>query len=291
MDEIIKSLTVFQKFSAESVKAVFDILLVSYVVYRVLSLIRGPRPWRILGGVFVFIALLLLSAATGLRTLHWLMDKATILGPVALVILLLPELRQALEGFGKLGFWPQRALTASPGVEARIVEELVAVSAELAASRTGAIIVIERGAPLDDVVGNGVAIDSTVSSALLGSIFYGANPLHDGAVVVRGERIVAAACRLPLSENQRLDPTYHMRHRAAIGVTEQMDCVAIVVSEEKGAIGFASDGEMQRVTTQELRESLNKELRGIEPTGRRVVRRIRHARAPKSEVEVESRVG
>lgn len=289
MDEILKSLNVFRTFSADSVKAVIDILLVSYVIYRLLALIRGPRAWRILGGVVVFVALLVVSAATGLRTLQWLMDKATLLAPVALVILLLPELRQALESFGKLGFWPQRAPTETVLAEARTVEELVAATAELAASRTGAIMVIERGAKLEDVVSNGVPIDSTVSSTLIGAIFYGANPLHDGAIIIRDERIVAAACRLPLSESSRLPSNYHMRHRAAIGVTELLDCAAIVVSEERGEIGFAIDGEIQRMTPQELREALNRELRGIQPTTRRTIRRLRPTRTDREE-KVESGV-
>lgn len=289
MEELLRPFQVFRTLSAESVKALVDILLVSYVIYRLLALIRGQRAWRILGGVLVFIVVLIASKALDMRALHWLMDKASILGPVALVILLLPELRQALEGFGKLGFWPQRAPVETQ-TEARTVEELVAACAELAASRTGALIVVERGAPLEDVVGNGVTLDSMVSAALLGSIFYGTNPLHDGAVVIRDRRIVAAACRLPLSDNPRIDPLLHMRHRAAMGVTEQMDCVAIVVSEERGTISFVADGHLKGVTTQELREELNRELRKIEPTRRRSSRRLRIVKPNPEEDKIESRI-
>lgn len=289
MDDVFRTLNVFRTFSAESVRAVVDILVVSYVVYRLLALIRGPRAWRILGGVIVFVVLLLASAAIGLHTLHWVMDKATILGPVALVILLLPEMRQALEGFGKLGFWPQRAPTEPVHVmEARTVEEIVAASAEMASTRTGALIVIERGSPLDDIIANGVPIDSTVSAPLLGSIFFGSNPLHDGAAVVRGDRIVAAACRLPLSDNVRLASNLHMRHRAAVGVTEQVDCVTIVISEERGTIGVAIDGQIRQMTAPELREELNRELRGVDRGTGRTIRRLR-SRSPK-EKQVETRV-
>ncbi len=267
----------------------FDILCVSYVIFRLLALIRGPRAWRILGGIVVFVILLLASAAMGIRTLHWLMDKATILGPVALVILLLPELRQALEGFGKLGFWPQQSPMTEHGIEARALEEIVAAATEMASSRTGALLVVERGTTMDETIGNGVPIDAAISGPLLTSIFYGANPLHDGAVIIRGERVMAAACRLPLSENPRLAPFLHMRHRAAIGISENHDCLVIVVSEERGTIGFVSDGSLKPVSPQELREELNRELRGMEQRTRRTIRRLKPNREVKED-ELESRV-
>jgi diadenylate cyclase len=289
LEEALRSFQVFRTFSPDSVRAVFDILCVSYVIYRLLALIRGPRAWRILGGIVVFVILLLASAAMGIRTLHWLMDKATILGPVALVILLLPELRQALEGFGKLGFWPQQSPMTEHGIEAKALEEIVAAATEMATSRTGALLVVERGTPLDETIGNGVPIDAAISAPLLTSIFYGANPLHDGAVIIRGERVLSAACRLPLSENPRLDPYLHMRHRAAIGISENHDCLVIVVSEERGTIGFVSDGNLKPVSPQELREELNRELRGMEQRTKRTIRRLRPSREVKEE-ELESRV-
>jgi diadenylate cyclase len=242
---------------------VVDVLVVAYVLYRLLMLVRGSRAWRIVLGIVTFIFVLALSKYLQLHTLNWLMDKATILGPVALVILFLPELRQAIEGFGKLGLWPSKLGLTESRTEARTVEEIVAAVAELAAQSVGALIVVEKGAPLDEIAANGVLLESRVSAPLLGSIFYEGNPLHDGAVVIRGDRIVAAACRLPLSESSRLDQTVHMRHRAAVGVTEALDCVAIVVSEERGTISISADGRLRRLATHlELRDFLNRELRG-----------------------------
>ena len=246
--------------------AVVDILLVAYLVYRLLMLVRGTRAWRILVGIGIFVVLLGLSDRLGFITLHWVLASATPLGPVALVILLLPELRQAIEGLGKLDRWTQRL--ASPlevRAEARTVEEIVAAAAELAAGRVGALIVLEKAAPLDEIASNGVALSASVSAPLLGAIFYEGNPLHDGAVVIRGDTILAAACRLPLSESTRIDQSVHMRHRAAVGATEATDAICIAISEERGTISVAADGRLRRLSGHlELRDFLNHELRGAE---------------------------
>lgn len=243
---------------------VLDVLLVTYLVYRLLLLVRGTRAWRILGGIVIFLLVLTISDALHLNTLHWLLDKATPLGPVALVILLLPELRQAIEQLGRVGFWPQKLGGVEERADARTIEEIVAATAELAAQRVGALIVVEKGSPMEEIAANGVMLNARISASLLGSIFFGKNPLHDGAVLVRGDNLVAAACRLPLSESARLDQTVHMRHRAAVGVTEGIDCVAVVVSEERGTISVATEGRLLKLSGPgELRDILNAELRNI----------------------------
>ncbi len=281
MDEILQPLVRLFDSPREAVVHIVDILLVAYVVYRLLALIRGSRAWRIVTGIFFFVALLLVSQFLGLYTLSWILEKATLLAPVALVILLLPELRQALEGIGRLGFWPTRIAGFEGSAQSRTIEELVAASSELAAARIGALIVVERGTPLSDIAENGIRVDGAISAPLIASIFYAGNPLHDGAIVLRGNRIAAAACRLPLSENPRLAPNLHMRHRAAIGITEQRDCAAIVVSEERGAISYVLDGALRRVAPHELREALSKDLRSDgggsrrEPSKRWALGRVR----------------
>ena len=232
-------------------------------------LVRGTRAWRIIVGVIFFVIILVASDRLGFNTLHWILDKATYLGPAALVILLLPELRATIEGFGTL---PQRLVPTSTGpysdlVEARTIEELVAACTELASESVGALIVVEKGAHLDEIATNGVLLDASVSAPLLGSIFYEGNPLHDGAVLVRGDTIVAAACQLPLSDPGRTDHEGHMRHRAAVGVSEAFDCLAIVVSEERGTISVAERARLRRLANaHELREYLNKELRSARQT-------------------------
>lgn len=275
MNDIVRRLQELREGSLENLINLIDILLVAFVVYKILSLIRSTRAWRVLGGIVIFVAALFLSDYLQLRTLHWLLDKATLLAPVALVILLLPELRQTLEGFAKLGLWPGR-LGGETQAGASTVEEVVAAVAELASQNIGAIIVIERGTKLDDICANGVQINAQVSAPLLGAIFYEGNPLHDGAVVLREDKVVAAACRLPLSESPRLDHHLHMRHRAGLGISEQSDAVIVIVSEERGTISVAMDGAITKVADhQELRDLLNTEIRGVHQARKRLGRRKR----------------
>jgi diadenylate cyclase len=259
--------------------AAVDILLVAFLIYRILMLVRGTRAWRIVMGLFIYLFVLGLSERLGLKTLHWVLAQALSIWPVALVILLLPELRQAIEGLGKLDRWTSRIGGTPPRAEARTVEEIVASVAELAAGSIGALIVVERSASLDEIIANGVLLNARVSAPLIVSVFYERNPLHDGAIVVRGDRLTAAACRLPLSESSRLDQHVHMRHRAAVGVTEATDCLAIVVSEERATISVASEGRLRRLSSHlDLRDILNRELRSDDgshrakrPKGRKAV--------------------
>lgn len=240
---------------------VVDILLVTYLTYRLLKLVRGTRAWRVVLGIGVFVLALALSDFFGLRTLHWLLDKATVLAPVALVILFLPELRQAIDGFARVGLWSGRFIGGEISVEETIIEQIVTASGEMAEDHTGALIVIERNNHLDDIAGNGVPVHADVTAPLLGAIFYEGNPLHDGAVIVREREVLAAACRLPMSESSHIGDKYHMRHRAGIGVSEQSDAVVVIISEERGTIQLAIDGELIPISDQEeLATRLRQEL-------------------------------
>ena len=279
MDQIFGAFPMLRTLTLrDALFALVDVFLVAYLIYRLLMLVRGTRAWRILVGIGIFVFLLGASDRLQLHTLHWVLASATPLGPVALVILLLPEMRQAIEGLGKLDRWTQRfASPAETRAEARTVEEIVAAAAELAAGRVGALIVLEKAAPLDEIAANGVALDADVSAPLLGAIFYEGNPLHDGAVIIRGDSILAAACRLPLSESNRIDQSVHMRHRAAVGVTEANDALCVVVSEERGTISVAMEGRLRRLGGHlELRDLLNHELRGaVEEASKPRARRSR----------------
>ncbi len=259
---------------------VVDILLVAYVIYRLFKLIRGKRAWRIVVGVFVFVAALRLSDWLQLSTLHWMLDKAVLLAPVAIVILFLPELRQAVEGFGKLGLWTERLIGAQPATEKTTLHEISMAVAEMAEHRIGALIVIERGTILQDVAENGIAVHAKVTAPLVGAIFYHGNPLHDGAIIVRRNEVVAAACRLPMSESRSIDPHFHMRHRAGIGMSEQSDAVVVIVSEERGDIAIAIDGEITIMADEvELRESLETLMRAYSGDKRKRRRRRRRRSA------------
>jgi diadenylate cyclase len=253
----------------DMVVALIDVLIVAFLIYRILMLVRGTRGWRILLGVLVFTVALVVSDTLHLTTLHWILEKATLLGPVALVILFLPELRQALEGLTRFGFLADavKDVGHEQNLDRASVEEIVGAVAEMSKDKVGAIIVIETGSHLDEVAATGVTLNAKITTSLLGSIFFGQNPLHDGAVIIRGDHVFAAACRLPLSENQRIDRRMHMRHRAAVGVTESNDVISIVVSEERGTISVAQEGRITPMaTTTDLREFLIKNtVEQVEP--------------------------
>lgn len=240
-------------------KTILDIGLVTYLVYRLLKTVHGTRAWRIIGGVIIFVCTLSLSEFLQLYTFHWLLDRATILAPFALVLLLLPELRQTIEGFAKLALWPERiTFRNTKSTNVSTLEKIITTAHELASLKVGGLIIIERYIELNDYVQTGTIIHAKISTTLLKSIFYYGNPLHDGAVIIKGDSIIAASCRLPLSDNQHLDPDVHTRHRAGVGITEISDAVSIIISEEKGNISLAFEGKLNRFkTVQELREHLN----------------------------------
>lgn len=273
-DDILFRFRNLAPISWDNVVNLIDILVVSYLIYRLLLIVRNARAWKIFMGIFMFVAVLFLSDVLGLRTLHWILDKATALGPVALVILLLPELRQALEGLGRFGgSLPNRLATSAGTTQTGTIDAIVASAGEMAAARIGAIIVIERTTHLNDIADNGVRLDAALSSSLITSIFYGENPLHDGALIIRGDRAVAAACQLPLSENTKISPHLHMRHRAGIGVSEHSDSVVVIISEERGQITVAISGQITPCETpHRLQELLLKEI-GPSENGRSTKRR------------------
>jgi diadenylate cyclase len=275
----------FIDLSAQGLIYIVDILLVAYVIYRLLKLVRGRRAWRIAIGVGIFVVALVLSERLQLNTLHWVLDKATLLAPVALVILFLPELRQAVEGFGKLGGWTDRLITAPEKTTAESIQQVCTAVADMAEHRIGALIVIERTMSLQETADNGIPVHAKVTAPLIQAIFYHGNPLHDGAVVIRGDEVVAAACRLPMSESTSIPGHYHMRHRAGIGASEHSDAIAVIVSEERGDIAVAHDGRLQVMGDElELRRYLDRELRDAAEIRRKHRdRRRRERRAAKTE--------
>ncbi len=227
--------------------AAVDILVVAYIVYRLILLAKGRRAWQIIIGLGIFFLLVIASDRFGLVTLNWLLKQVTPLGPVAIVILLYPELRDVLERLGRLDFWGAPLHVAHREDMTVTIEEVVrAATALLAPRKTGALIVMERETGLDDVVASGTRMDAEVSSELLGTLFYSGTPLHDGAVLIRGNRIVAAGCVLPLSDSPNIASNVHMRHRAALGVSENSDAVVVIVSEETGTVSVAIGGKLIR---------------------------------------------
>lgn len=245
--------------------AVVDVVVVAFVVYKLIMLVKGTRAWQIMWGLAVFFFLVFASDLLHLRALNWLLRIFLPLGPVALVILFYPELRHALEEIGRFKFLGRGLATLGSEDITHLVDELSTVVGEMSRSSTGALIVIERETGLDDIITNGRRMDALVSAELVRTIFYPGSPLHDGAVIIRGNKIVAASCTLPLSDSPRLGTMIHTRHKAALGVSEQSDALVLVVSEETGTISLSVDGNLLRGLTPEgVREKLLDLLQPVE---------------------------
>ncbi|MEO8070982.1 MAG: diadenylate cyclase CdaA [Acidobacteriota bacterium] len=233
---------------------VFDILIVSFLIYETLTLIRGTRAMQMAIGSVLVILLLYLSQAFPLRTVSWLIRNVLAYAVVAGIVLFQSEIRGALARLGRAPFF--RYLERSERV-AETMEEVVTTAGLLAKGKVGALIVLEREIGLRNYVESGIPLDAEVSYDLLTTIFQPSTPLHDGAVIIADNRIAAAACFLPLTVNPKLDKDLGTRHRAAIGLTEESDAIAVVVSEERGEISVARDGQMVRgLSTDDLRFQL-----------------------------------
>jgi diadenylate cyclase len=222
---------------------VLDIALVSFLIYELLLLIRGTRAAQMaLSGGFL-IGLYFLSRWLELETVNWVIRNLAAYVVFAIIVLFQSDIRRALAHFGRAPFFRyfERASSAD-----ETIEELVVAATTLATRRIGAIVVIERQIGLRNYIEGGIPLDALVTYDLLASIFQLGSPLHDGAVIVQGDRIAAAACFLPLSVNPRVSRDLGTRHRAALGLTEENDAIAIVVSEERGAISLAIGGDLER---------------------------------------------
>jgi diadenylate cyclase len=238
-----------------------DILLVAVLIYRVLALFRGTRAVQITIGLAVLAAAAVGARMLELTSLTWLLDHFWSFWVVALIVVFQPELRRALAWIGQ-GRVLQRLLGDS-AEGARVVNEVVRATESLASRRIGALIVMERATGLRQYAELGVALDALVSADLLMSVFLPYSPLHDGAVFIQGERVVAAGCFLPLSRNTQLGRQLGTRHRAALGIAEETDAIAIVASEETGRLSLAVAGEIETLEDASgLRERLG-ELMGI----------------------------
>jgi diadenylate cyclase len=239
---------------------VVDILVVAYIVYRGLLLLRGTRGVSAIRGVLV-VLVLLWATSWLLPTLHWMLGLLVLPGVIALVVIFQPELRLALERLGRAGFLSGVFTSLEAEEQQRVINDIVDTAEELSERRTGALIVLQRETGLMDITRTGKTINGRVSVDLLTTIFHPNTPLHDGAVVVRGDRVIAASCVLPHSEQPGLSTATGMRHRAALGLSERTDAVIVVVSEETGAVSLAVDGNLSPALERaQLMERLNQLL-------------------------------
>lgn len=269
MEQIIERITAFTDryvtwLSIPTVKwtDVVEILIISFLIYRVLVWIKDTKAWSLFKGILVILVFVLIAALFSMTTILWIAKNIFSVAVTAMIVVFQPELRKALEQLGKKkmisSIFPfDTSKGTGERFSDRTINELVRASYAMGKEKTGALMVIENHDSLAEVEKTGILLDSVVSSQLLINIFEHNTPLHDGAVVIREDRIVSATCYLPLSDNMELSKELGTRHRAGVGISENTDSLTIIVSEETGRVSVAYEGELYRnIDPDSLRQKL-----------------------------------
>ena len=262
---------------------VVEMIILAVILYNLMLWIKNTRAWALLKGLLVLFAFILVAYLFRMNTILWLADKTINVGIIAVVIIFQPELRRALEQLGRnkvLGFLvSDSGKVMDDRFTDKTMNEIVRASFEMSRAKTGALIVIERKTPLAEYERTGIVVDGIVTSQLLLNIFEHNTPLHDGAVVIRGNRIVAATCYLPLSDNMTISKDLGTRHRAGVGISEVSDSITVIVSEETGNVSVAFEGGLKRrLDPDSLKEELRKITAENEGTGGRRLRLLKGRR-------------
>jgi len=230
-------------FSTELIVDVLDILIVSYLLYRLFSLMRGTRAVHMFFGLIVLFILSVIASWVNMIALNWIIASLRTVWVIAFVIIFQPELRRALAQIGQNRFLSRFvSVSESKGV----VPEIIKAASNMSEKQVGALIVLEKDMGLKNYIETGTKVDAKVTSELLGTIFTPPSPLHDGAVIIQNDRVVAAGCILPLTQDPRVTSALGTRHRAALGLSEETDAIVVVVSEETGNIAYAEGGKLHR---------------------------------------------
>lgn len=243
--------TYFRRMPSIGWTDIVEIIIISFLVYHILVWIKNTRAWSLMKGIVVIAVFLLIAAVFNMNTILWIAENVVGIAAMALIVILQPELRKALEELGKKNIissiFPFDAGKHDAGYFSdRTVNEITKACVEMGKVKTGALIVIEHTQPLAEYERTGIDIDAIVSSQLLINIFEHNTPLHDGAVIVRGNRVTSATCYLPLSDNMELSKELGTRHRAGVGISEATDSMTVIVSEETGRISVAYEGALER---------------------------------------------
>jgi diadenylate cyclase len=238
---------------------VLDILIVAFLFYKLLGFIRETRAEQLAKGLLMLVVVALVARWLHLYTLQWILSNLVNVGLIAVVIIFQPELRRLLENLGR-----NKLISNFSGIDLEEAEEITVEIREallsMSKSRTGALIVFERETSLTDIIETGTLIQAGISREMIGNIFYEGAPLHDGALIVRGDKLWAAGCVLPLTEDKKLSKELGTRHRAGIGITENSDALVFIVSEETGIISKAEDGKLERMLTASRIDELLKSI-------------------------------
>ncbi len=225
---------------------IIDIVIVAYLLYRVLGFIKETRAQQLFRGIILVVAFFLLSEIFNLSLLNWALTRLITVGLIAVVILFQPEIRRGLEHIGRKAVIINQFRDINKEEAYATVHKIVDAVDDFPASLTGALIAIERDTMPTDIIESGVIVDAEISVRLLGNLFYEGSPLHDGAVIIRGVRVYAASCVLPLTSRTTIGQNLGTRHRAGVGLSEVSDALVIIVSEQTGAISVASNGTLRR---------------------------------------------
>lgn len=235
-----------QLFANIRIQDIIDILLITYLVYKIFIFLKRTRAEQLIKGVVIILVLYNLSGWLQLFTVNWILNNAMAVGAFVLIVVFQPELRRGLEHIGRSSFLSKSYAEIQANEMKETVDAIVNAMGSLSRQRIGALIVIEKETGLKEIIETGTEINGKVSAELLINIFIPNTPLHDGAVIINGSTIRAASCFLPLSENMSISKEMGTRHRAALGISEKSDCLALVVSEETGTISIAEGGTISR---------------------------------------------
>lgn len=233
-------------FSEMTITDIIDILIIAFLSYKILGFIRATRAEQLVKGLLVLVVITVISDFFQLYALNWILRGTLTLGMVAIVIIFQPELRRGLEYIGRGKFIKASFSQLDKEKAKHITSEFVKAIESFSKNRVGALIVLERETTLQDITETGTILEAEISAELLGNIFYEGAPLHDGAVLIRGDKILAAGCVLPLTQHKTISKELGTRHRAGIGITEHSDATVLIVSEETGIISMAEDGKLSR---------------------------------------------
>lgn len=225
---------------------VIDILIVAFVVYKVLGFIRESRAGQLVKGLLILLAAFFVSDIFQLYTLNWILKGTMTVGIIALIVVFQPELRRGLEYMGRSKLIRPMFGKVNKNKAKSISVEVARAIENMSATRTGALLVVERQTALTDICETGTVLDANITAGLIETIFYEGSPLHDGALIIRGDKLYSAGCVLPLTENKSISKALGTRHRAGIGITEASDALVFIVSEETGIVSMAEDGKLDR---------------------------------------------
>ncbi len=240
---------------------IVEVIIISFLLYQIMAWIKHTKVWLLMKGIIIIIAFILLALFFEMHTIIWIVEHVLSLAVTAVIVILQPELRRALEELGRKTFVTNLITFEKPTDERfsdRTVNDLVKASFEMGKVKTGALMVIEQNVLLTEYERTGIEVDGLISSQLLINIFEHNTPLHDGAVIIRGNRVVSATCYLPLSDNMEISKELGTRHRAGVGISEVTDALTIIVSEETGHVSVTYEGKLYRnLDANELKEKIS----------------------------------